>query len=202
MPTEMTGALAAASSAADDAELIMASLTDSERFAAIFDRHAEPIHHYVARRVGTDAADDIVAETFLTAFRRRSSYDPARPDARPWLYGIATTLVARHRRSEVRYLRALSRTGVDPLPESPADGVVERITAQDHMRRLAGALATLGRGDRDTLLLVVWGELTYEEAARALGIPVGTVRSRLNRARRKLRERLGGVDPMKEAHDG
>jgi RNA polymerase sigma factor (sigma-70 family) len=70
------------------------------------------------------------------------------------------------------------------------------------MRRLAGALATLGRGDRDTLLLVVWGELTYEEAARALGIPVGTVRSRLNRARRKLRERLGGIDPMKEARDG
>ncbi|GAA1289799.1 DNA-directed RNA polymerase sigma-70 factor [Planotetraspora silvatica] len=202
MLPEMTSPPAASSPAPDDAEVIAASLSDSECFAAIFDRHVEVIHHYIARRVGTDAADDIVAETFLAAFRRRSVYDVSRSDARPWLYGIATTLVARHRRSEVRYLRALSRTGVDPLPESLADGVVNRLITHDQKRRLAGALATLGQGDRDALLLVVWGELTYEETARALDIPLGTVRSRLNRARRKLRAQLGRNDPTKETHDG
>ncbi|MFI6324373.1 RNA polymerase sigma factor [Nonomuraea sp. NPDC050556] len=97
----------------DDAELIRRSLDDPEQFAALFDRHVQQIHHYVARRLGTHSADDIAAETFLIAFRRRASYDLTRPLARPWLYGIATTLMARHRRDEERFLRALSRTGVD-----------------------------------------------------------------------------------------
>lgn len=176
----------------DDAELIRQSWTDSERFATLFDRHHRPIHRYVARRLGTQAADDIVGETFLIAFRRRESYDLTRSQALPWLYSIATSLVARHRRDEERYLRALRRTGVDPLPEPLADQITRRVAAQGQERRLAGALADLSQGDRDVLLLVAWGDLSYEETAEALSVPVGTVRSRLHRARRKVRKALGG----------
>ena len=175
-----------------DAELIRQSLTDPERFATLFDRHHRPIHHYVARRLGTQAADDIVGETFLIAFRRRESYDLTRGHALPWLYSIATSLVARHRRDEERYLRALRRTGVDPLPEPLADQITRRVAAQGQERRLTGALADLSQGDRDVLLLVAWGDLSYEETAEALSIPIGTVRSRLHRARRKVRKALGG----------
>jgi RNA polymerase sigma factor (sigma-70 family) len=182
----------------DDAELIRRSRDDPEQFAALFDRYAHQIHHYVARRLNTQAADDITAETFLTAFRRRDSYDLARPLARPWLYGIATTLVARHRRDERRFLRALSRTGADPLPEPMADTVISRVAAQEEERRIAKALAGLSRGDRDVLLLVAWGDLSYEEVAQALGVPVGTVRSRLHRARKKARTVFGGDQTREE----
>ncbi|WP_188195497.1 RNA polymerase sigma factor [Nonomuraea sp. SYSU D8015] len=182
----------------DDAELIRCSHDDPERFAGIFDRYIEQIHRYVARRLGTQAADDIAAETFLIAFRRRASYDLAQQLARPWLYGIATTLIARHRRSEERFLRALSRTGVDPLPEPMAEAVIDRVTAQQKDRLLAGALAGLSQGDRDVLLLVAWGDLSYEEVAEALGVPVGTVRSRLHRARKKTRAALGDDDPTRQ----
>lgn len=190
-----------ASAPADDAELVRRSWTDPEWFAGLFDRHHRPIHHYAARRLGTHAADDIVAETFLIAFRRRETYDLTRSHALPWLYSIATRLIARHRRDEERYLRALHRTGVDPLPEPLADQVTGRVTAQDQERRLAGALAQLSAGDRDVLLLVAWGDLSYEETADALSIPVGTVRSRLHRARRKVRAALGDRHPLDTPED-
>ncbi len=183
---------------ADDGEVIRSSLADPERFAVLFDRYARQVHRYVSRRLGTQLADDIVGETFLVAFRRRETYDPERTLARPWLYGIATTLVARHRRSEERFLRALQRTGTDPLPEPMAETVVRRVAAGAQERALGGALARLPRGDRDVLLLVAWADLSYEETAQTLGIPLGTVRSRLHRARRRLREALGGADPTRE----
>ncbi len=173
-----------------DAELIERSLHEPEAFAVLFDRYAADIHYYVARRLGTAAADDLVAETFLVAFRRRTTYDLRRPQARPWLYGIATTLIARQRRSEQRFYRALARTGVDPLPEPIADQVVRRVAVQGQQRLLAAALAGLAQGDREVLLLVAWGGLAYEEIAEALQVPVGTVRSRLHRARRKVRQVL------------
>ncbi|GII84155.1 DNA-directed RNA polymerase sigma-70 factor [Sphaerisporangium siamense] len=174
----------------DDAELIRRSGDDPEQFAVLFDRYGRQIHRYVARRLGAQVADDIVAETFLAAFRRRGAFDTSFPQARPWLYGIATTLIARHRRQEERLLRALHRTGVDPLPEAMADVVERRVAAQDRKRELAGALASLSRGDRDVLLLVAWEDMSYEEVARALDIPLGTVRSRLHRARKKARSVL------------
>jgi RNA polymerase sigma factor (sigma-70 family) len=178
-----------------DAELIHRSLDDPEQFAALFDRYVRQIHRYVARRLGAHSADDIVSETFLVAFRRRGTYDATQALARPWLYGIATTLVARHHRSEVRQLRALWRTGVDPLPEPMADAVVRRVAAHARERELAGALARLSRGDRDVVLLVAWGDLSYEHAAQTLGVPIGTVRSRLHRARKILRAALNEADP-------
>ncbi|NUR92362.1 MAG: RNA polymerase sigma factor [Nonomuraea sp.] len=174
-----------------DAEVIQRSLHDPDAFSVMFDRHAPALHRYVTRRLGDALADDIVAETFLAAFRRRSRYDLTRPDARPWLYGIAANLVGRHRRTEVRFYRALARTGTDEVAESYADRVAERVTASAAHRDLARALAVLSRQDREVLLMVAWADLTYDEVATALGIPIGTVRSRLHRARRKTREALG-----------
>lgn len=179
----------------DDAEIVAQSLEQPELFALLYDRYAPDIHRYAARRLGDTAADDITADTFLVAFRIRSRYDRTRSHARPWLYGIAGNLIGKQRRAEVRALRALARTGHDPVAESWGESWVEdtdsRIAAQGP---LAGALAGLSAPDRHVLLLVAWAELTYQEVAEALGIPVGTVRSRLNRARRKVRTALG-ADP-------
>ncbi len=178
----------------NDAALIDESRERPEIFAQLYDRHAADIHRYAARRLGDGVADDITSDTFLTAFRHRARFDTDRPSARPWLYGIAANLIGRHRRTEVRTLRALARTGVDPVAESWSDRVDSRVTAQAAHGPLAAALADLAERDRHVLLLVAWADLTYPEVAEALSIPVGTVRSRLNRARRKVRTALGG-DP-------
>jgi RNA polymerase sigma factor (sigma-70 family) len=184
----------------DDAALVERSRHDPEAFAGLYDRHAGPLHRYVARRLGAGAADDIVADTFLDAFRRRHRYDLAVPDARPWLYGIAANLIGKHHRAEVRMLRAYARTGADPvltgIPTADlADEADSRISSEAVRQDLAAALAALARGDRDVLLMIAWADLSYAEVATALGIPVGTVRSRLHRARARIRAALGGYDP-------
>jgi RNA polymerase sigma factor (sigma-70 family) len=179
----------------DDAAVIQLSRHEPEHFTVLFRRHAPHIQRYVARRLGQDAAEDIVAETFLLAFRQRDSYDSGRADARPWLYGIATNLIGRHRRAEVRLYRALARTGADPVMEAFTDRVDDRVSADAAGRRLAACLARLPEELRDTLLLVAWGDLSYEQVAGALGVPAGTVRSRVSRARSKLRRALGDTNP-------
>jgi RNA polymerase sigma factor (sigma-70 family) len=190
----------AAVSGPDDATLIRHSLDTPECFGALFDRHAPAIHRYIAQRLGPDAADDLVSETFLVAFRKRRQYDAARADARPWLYGIATRLVGRRQRDEVRFFRAIARTGIDPAVEPLADQVTNRVAAQAARRELAAALAGLPRAQRDVLLLVASG-LGYQEAALALRVPAGTVSSRLARARRQVRSALGGHDPAQARRD-
>lgn len=182
--------------ACDDAALIAESLRTPERFGVLFDRHAPAIHRYAVRRLGPDMADDIVADTFLAAFRRRHRYDPAHADARPWLFGIATRLIGRHRRDEIRFFRAIGRTGVDPATEQVADLATDRAAASAVRRQLADAIAGLSQAHRDVLLLTASG-FGYAEVAGALGIPVGTVSSRLVRARAKVRVSLGGSDPTK-----
>jgi RNA polymerase sigma factor (sigma-70 family) len=185
----------AAEARLDDAALIERSWGEPEAFAALYDRHAAPIHRFAGRRLGDQLADDVVAETFLAAFRRRKRYDLRRKDARPWFYGIAANVMGKHRRAEVRMLRAFARTGTDPVAEGHADRIDSRVCAAAAQPDLAAALAALSAGDRDVLLLIAWADLSYEETAAALRIPVGTVRSRLNRARRKVRAALGGQDP-------
>ncbi|MEU5767329.1 RNA polymerase sigma factor [Streptomyces asoensis] len=179
----------------EDARVISDSPTRPEVFGELYHRHAAVIHRYAARRLGQDTAEDITAETFTAAFRARGRYDVSRADARPWLYGIAANLIGKQRRAEVRALRALARTGHDPVADSWTDRSDSRVTAQAAQARLAGALAGLSRAERDVLLLVAWADLGYQEVAEALSVPVGTVRSRLNRARRKVRLALGDVDP-------
>ncbi|MFF7634414.1 RNA polymerase sigma factor [Kitasatospora sp. NPDC008050] len=174
-----------------DAAVIDESLTVSERFGEIYDRHALAIHRYLARRVGTAVADDLTSETFLAAFRVRTRYDLNRPDARPWLYGIATNLVHRHQRGERAGYRALARSGMEPVAaDDHADAVAAQVTASAQVKEIADVLARLTAKERDVLLLFAWAELAYHEIADALEIPVGTVRSRLNRARRRLHTAL------------
>ncbi|HEX6469454.1 MAG TPA: RNA polymerase sigma factor [Streptosporangiaceae bacterium] len=180
---------------AADADVIDRSLRDPDAFTELFHRHSGEIGRYVIRRIGPGPAEDVVAETFLVAFRRRAAYQGTRADARPWLYGIATNVMRRHRRDEVRALRALARTGADPvMAESFADRVEERVAAAEISRALASALAGLDAGQRDVLLLVAWGELTVDQVAGVLDIPPGTARSRLNRARTKIRTAMGALE--------
>lgn len=171
-----------------DAELITGA---PDGFTVLFDRHAAALHKYCARRVGADLADDLVSETYLTAFRLRHRFDPARGQALPWLYGICTNLLRRHRRDEARAYKSLARTGVDPLATTDGtDRSLDRIEAAMSSRALAGALAALPVKQRDVLLLFAVAELSYTEIAAALSIPEGTVRSRLNRARNTVRKHL------------
>ena len=174
----------------DDAALLAVSLRQPDRFGHIYDRHFPGIYRYIASRVGPDEADDLTAETFIDAFRRRESFDPARGDVRPWLFGIATRLVAQHRRAEARRYRALARTPAEPDPGGHDDRVAALVSAQARREPLLRALAGLSNEDRDVLLLIALGGLSYEEVAAALSIPPGTVASRLSRARRKVRSVL------------
>ncbi|MDH6626240.1 RNA polymerase sigma factor (sigma-70 family) [Streptomyces sp. LBL] len=182
-----------------DASVIERSWEEPEAFAVLFDRHADSVHGYAARRLGAEAAEDVMAETFTTAFQQRFRYNTELANARPWLFGIATNLIGRHRRAEARRLKALGRLpSAAPghqAEETVADRVAARVSAQAVRSELAGALARLPARHRDVLLLVAWADLGYEEVARALELPVGTVRSRLHRARKKVREALGGSDP-------
>ena len=181
-------------SAADDAAVIESSWLEPERFAVLFDRHAPHIHRYLARRAGRQVADDLVAETFLTAFAKRDRYDLGYSDARPWLYGIATNLVGQQRRDEARQYRIRQTAAAEPGVPGHAEQVAADVTAQAMRTLLDTALAALSAGDRDVLLLIAWEQLTYQEVSRALAIPAGTVRSRLHRARTKVRQVLAGTD--------
>ncbi len=178
-----------------DAAVIEQSWDQPDAFAAIFDRHFAEIHQYLARRVGGRAADDLAADVFLTAFTQRQRYDVARNCARPWLYGIATNMISSHRRQEGRYFRALSRAEAQPGWEEEEERLTDRLSAAATRPLLASALAGLSPGDRDVLLLVALADFGYPEVAEALGIPQGTVASRLSRVRRQLRAALGGSNP-------
>jgi RNA polymerase sigma factor (sigma-70 family) len=174
-----------------DSALVVQSLTEPRLFGEIYQRHVDRVHRYLARRIGTALADDLVAETFLAAFRSRHTYDPATGGVLPWLFGIATNLLRHHRRRERAQYRTWQRVGVDPvMVHSHDQAVTDRVAAASLVPRLAGGLARLTAKERDVLLLVVWAGLTYEETAAACGVPIGTVRSRLNRARRRLRAAL------------
>jgi RNA polymerase sigma-70 factor (ECF subfamily) len=172
---------------ASDAAVIATSVADASAFGEIFDRHFAEIHRYMRRRVGVALADEIAAETFTVAFRLRDRYDRHALDCRPWLFGIAANLIRRHWRTERRRLRAYARTGVDPICDESSE-VERRVDAIAAAPQLAAALASLSGGEREVLLLFAWADLSYEEISAALGIPAGTVRSRLSRARAHVRE--------------
>jgi RNA polymerase sigma-70 factor (ECF subfamily) len=181
-----------------DAQLLVQAASDQVAFEVLFARHVSTVHRYLARRVEPAVVEDLVAETFAAAFDRRGRYRREYPDARPWLLGIATNLVRHHWRSERTRLAAYARVGPDDVAHDTDAMAVARADARSVRHELAVALSRLHRGDRDALLLMVWADLSYEEIARALEIPVGTVRSRINRARRLLRELLDGVAAISE----
>lgn len=185
-----------------DAVLIERSLRDPQAFGALFDRHWAAIHAYCTSRAAA-AGEDIAAEVFRVAFDQRRRFDrrrqPAGPeatataatpgDAAPWLYGIATNLLRHHFRSGQRRDRAGRRVKalaeLDAVPQP-----LEQLEAQLLGPRLTAALKALPEIDREALLLFAWAELGYQEIAVALDIPVGTVRSRIHRARARVREHV------------
>jgi RNA polymerase sigma factor (sigma-70 family) len=163
-------------------------------FEAAFAEHFPPVYRFIARRVGSALAEDLAAETFATAYRRRATFDPAQGSLRSWLYGIATNLVRNHWRAEQHLLALDARLVPEVDLSGSAEAVDQRVTAAMLAPRLASGLAQLTRDQREVLLLHAWAELSHEEIAAVLEIAPGTVRSRLSRARAALREHLGGFD--------
>lgn len=195
----------AAVGAVADRTVLAESRLDPDRFEVIFDRHYGAIYRYARSRIGAGPADDVASETFLIAFRRRTAFDSGADSGsgagtggtdqvRSWLYGIATNLIRRYRRDEERRYRAMARVRDEPGDAGHDERVVGRVLAERTRGELGAALAALPTRDRDVLLLMAIGGLNHQEIATALGIPYGTVCSRLNRARRKVRAAFG-ADP-------
>lgn len=198
---QFTAAAETHAEAHGDAAVIKRSQSSPEAFGEIYDAYVVEVHKFVERRLGPDVADDLAAETFLVAFRQRARYDLTRGSARPWLYGIATNLMRRHRRQEIAFYRALARSGESPAAGTHEDRVASQLSAQRLRPELMRALAGLAARDRDVILLAALAELSRDEIAQALGIPNGTVGSRLHRARRKLRAALPPSAVNVEAED-
>jgi len=188
MNFEPSSNIQAIHSVSTDSEIIQRSLGQPRAFAELFDRHARALGGYAARRLGPDAGQDILSETFLVAFARRESFDTAWESALPWLYGIASRLIRKHRSTEAKHLRSSAEFAVreELVSQGDLDATIARLDAELSTKELAPRIASLPAKERETLLLHAWGDLTYEEIAVALGVPVGTVRSRLNRVRTKL----------------
>ncbi len=172
----------------NDCEVIAVSIDEPRAFGVIFERHFWSIHDYLRRRLARQLADELASQAFLIAFDRRASFDPRSVSSRPWLFGITTNLLREHRRSELRELRAMAE--LTPDPELEIVGVESRVDAERMRGLLAAALAQLPSEEADVLLLLVWAELDQPEIADALSIPLGTVKSRLSRARQRLQAAL------------
>jgi RNA polymerase sigma-70 factor (ECF subfamily) len=174
-----------------DAQEMARSIAHPVVFTVIFDRHIVAIHRYLERRVGRDGADELAGEVFRIAFERRASYQLDRPNCLPWLYGIAKNLLFKECRRQSRHLRALGRLQGDARWSDTSTEIDARLDAHALWPNVSAALGRLSADERDVVLLVAWEELSYQEVAEALDVPIGTVRSRLHRARGRLRELIG-----------
>jgi RNA polymerase sigma-70 factor (ECF subfamily) len=172
-----------------DAEVIGRSLVEPEAFGLIYDRHAAALLRFLGRRAGAKVAEELLGELFRIAFERRKTFDTSRASALPWLYGIGSNLLLKHRRGEARWLRAGARMAAG-LEATDRRASAAALDARVLFPRVANAIEALPDDERDALLLFAWEELPYQSVAEALDVPVGTVRSRLNRARARLRELL------------
>lgn len=172
----------------DDGLVIDASLSDPSAFAELFDRHWTSIFAFCVSRAGA-SGEDIAAETFKVAFDRRDRFDLTYRDARPWLFGIATNLLRHHFRSDQRAQRAGARI-LALHPRAPSGEPGDELEARSLTPELAAALAALSQEERETLLLLAWAEFDYAQIAQSLDIPIGTVRSRIHRARTHVRAYL------------
>ena len=185
-----------------DSDIIRRSRDSPAVFGELYDRHASVIYRYAARRAGDFAADDVTSETFLVAWEHLKSYDLDRHDARPWLFGIATNLLRRHHRAEAKMLQTAAKASSRESITDDSDRIAAQVDATVATGRIARTLKSMAAIDRETLLLYAWADLTYEGIAAAMDVPVGTVRSRLNRARRALRTELnlGLLDETENDH--
>jgi len=165
---------------------------DAASFGTLFERHARSVYNHCFRRTASWAdAEELVSAVFVEAWRRRREVRPAHESARPWLLGVANNLLRNHRRSLGRYRAALARLPATGDQPDPADDVAGRLAHEHQMRRVLDLVEQLPRRDQEVLALCAWSELTYPEAAAVLGVPVGTVRSRLARARARLAGNAG-----------
>lgn len=172
----------------DDVEILRASITDPAAFEEVFRRHFPALLGYARKRVGHDVGEEIASRAMVIAFERRATFDPKHASARPWLFGIASNLIRHHIRDERVHLDALGKLPIDPDLGDLVDEV--RLDAELERPLLVDALMMLTERDRETFLLFVLEELSYEEIAAAVNVPIGTVRSRIHRARTQLREQI------------
>jgi RNA polymerase sigma-70 factor (ECF subfamily) len=176
-------------SSPSDAEVIGRSQVEPEAFGVIYDRHAATLLRFLGRRAGGKVAEGLVGELFRIAFERRKAFDPSRGSALPWLYGIGSNLLLKHRRGEARRLRANARMAASG-EATDRRASAAALDARVLFPRVAEAIEALPDDERQALLLFAWEDLPYQSVAEALELPIGTVRSRLNRARARLRELL------------
>lgn len=171
----------------DDALWKRAAAGEPEAFGLLYERHARAIYNYLFRRSADwSLAEDLTSVVFLEAYRRRASVKIDEGKVLPWLYGIASNVFLNQRRSFRRYSEALRRLPPPPAELGVAAEAAERLDAERRMRLILAVVDELPGQDKDVLALCVWTRLSYEDAAAALGVPVGTVRSRLSRARARL----------------
>jgi len=175
--------------ASTDESLLRASATgDRQAFAELYERHARTIYNYLFRRLADwSEAEDLTAVVFLEAFRRRRDVVVVEGKLLPWLYGIATNVLRNRRRVLWRHRNLIAQLSSEPGAEVAPD-VAARAEAAERMRSILKQLARLPRAQQDVVALCIWSGLSYDEAAEALDVPVGTVRSRLARARAALTE--------------
>jgi RNA polymerase sigma factor (sigma-70 family) len=176
-----------------DAQLVQESRSGRrDAFVDLVDRHVGPVHAYLARRAGRPAADELLAEVWARAWGARGTYDVSYPDALPWLYGIARNVLRSHWRVQAHEGGVGGPEAFDPWAEAD-----DRLDAGGRLPAVLDAVRALPADERDVLLLVAWEQLAPAEAALVLGIPQGTARSRLHRARHAVRARLDlpTIDP-------
>jgi RNA polymerase sigma-70 factor (ECF subfamily) len=176
-------------SEAADSDLLAMAGSEPEALGELFRRYSRSVYAYCARRTGNlDLAEDLTSVVFMEAFRRRRKLQLSNASALPWLIGVANNVVRNADRSLRRYRSALDRIPVPANGVSSEEDTMKRLGAQDALARALEAISTLTQGEQDVVLLVLWNEFTYTDAAMALGIPVGTVRSRLASARAKFKD--------------
>jgi RNA polymerase sigma factor (sigma-70 family) len=175
-----------------DCEIIVASRRRPELFEVIFERHYQAVFRFAAGRQGADEAADIASDTFIRAFDRRDRFRTDRENALPWLFGIAANVARERNRKRIRRLRMIRRSSIvfggdDSRFEVDA---TDRLDAMSQSRALAGALSKLTEDEYQVLMLLAIADFSYSDIAESLSIPIGTVRSRIHRARNKMRELL------------
>lgn len=166
---------------------------DSAAFGQLFERHARAVYNFTFRRTASWAlAEDLTSEVFLLAWRRRRdvAFTSADGNVLPWLLGVATNVIRNRHRSERRASAALVRLGPARTEADFTDDVLGRLADETEMAAILRVVGRLGEREQEVLALCAWAGLSYEDCALAIGVPVGTVRSRLSRARAHLRELL------------
>jgi RNA polymerase sigma factor (sigma-70 family) len=171
---------------------------DPDAFGSLFDDYARAVYNHAFRLTGDwSAAEDVLSLTFLEAWRLREAVDLDGGSLRPWLLGIATNTARNTRRTARRHEAAVSRLPREDVLPDFAEELVGRIDDAGRVALLQAALSRLRRPEREVVSLCIWSGMDYAAAAEALGIPVGTVRSRLSRARKKLHTFAGTGVPVK-----